>query len=340
MSVSEENDRPVAPDECIDAAAFAGGPVAVAVSGGPDSMALLWLLSQVAQTHGGAEIHALTVDHGLRPEAAAEAAQVGQWVKSWPHVKHAVLKIDSLGRQGGIMENARAARYDLLADHCRKNKTRALFVAHHLDDQAETFLFRLAKGSGLDGLAAMRRETRYDENLIIMRPLLDIPKSRLIATCRQNSISFVADPTNDDTGFARNRLRAAQDVLAAEGLTPKRLAVTAARMARARAALEHYAGESFRKCLVRENNAEVVFSYKDLREEPAEIRLRALLMAVEKVAPDEKGYGPRRERIEELADALFAEGAFRKRTLGGCVFSRDSGAGIIIIEREGGVVRP
>lgn len=339
MSVLEENDTPVAPDECVDATAFAGGPVAVAVSGGPDSMALLWLLSQAAQTNSGAEIYALTVDHGLRPEAAAEAAQVGQWVKNWPHVKHAVLKIDSLDGQSGVMENARAARYDLLADYCRKNKIKTLFVAHHLDDQAETFLFRLAKGSGLDGLAAMRRETRYDENLIIMRPLLEIPKSRLIATCRQNGMSFVADPTNDDTGFARNRLRAAQDVLAAEGLTSKRLAVTAARMARARAALEHYADQSFDKCLVKENKTEIVFSYEDLRKEPAEIRLRVLLMAVEKVAPDEKGYGPRRERMEELADALFAEGAFRKRTLGGCVFSRDLKAGTVVIEREGGGAR-
>jgi len=335
MSVSGENDRPVTPDECIDDAAFAAGrPVAVAVSGGPDSMALAWLLAQRGP------VHALTVDHGLRPEAGAEAAQVGQWVKNWPHVRHAVLKIDSLDGQGGVMENARAARYDLLADYCRKNKIRALFVAHHLDDQAETFLFRLAKGSGLDGLAAMRRETRYDENIIIIRPLLDIPKSRLIATCRQNGIPFVADPTNDDTGFARNRLRAAQDVLAAEGLTPKRLAVTAARMARARGALEHYAAQSFGKCLVKESKTEIAFNHEALMAEPAEIRLRVLLMAVEKIAPDEKGYGPRREKMEELAEGLFTGSVFRKRTLGGCIFSRDSGAGTVVIEREGGGARP
>lgn len=339
MSFSEENNAPVKPDECIDAAMLADGPVAVAASGGPDSMALAWLLAQRVQACGEGDIHVLTVDHGLRPESAEEAAQVGRWLKNWLHVRHVVLKIDNPDRQGSVMENARAARYDILADYCCEKKIETLFVAHHLDDQAETFLFRLAKGSGLDGLAAMRRETRYDENLIIMRPFLDISKSRLIATCRQNDIPFVVDPTNDDARFARNRLRAGQDILAAEGLTPKRLAVTAARMARARAALEYYAAQAFDESIVKESKTEIAFSYDALKADPAEIRLRVLLMAVDKIVPDEGGYGPRREKMEDMAEALFAERPFRKRTLGGCVFSRDSGKETVVVEREEGGIR-
>ena len=327
MDVSENSDTPLTLPE-VDFGAPAP-VVAVALSGGSDSMALCWLLSQWAEKNN-AQIHALTVDHGLRPEAAAEAVQVGQWVKGWPYTRHEILKLDMALDESRVMENARNARYKIMAAYCHGKDINQLFVAHHRDDQAETFLFRLAKGSGLDGLAAMRRESAKDD-VRIVRPFLDIPKSRLIATCHAHKIPFVEDPTNDDARYARPRLRQSYDVLAAEGLTPKRLAVTAERLARAKEALDHYAFVAFQKNLKEENGNKIILDYVGLKNDPSETRLRVLLMAMEKLASDEGGYGPRREKVEELAAALFSEAPFRKQTLAGCIFSRD---GDITIEKE------
>lgn len=357
MIVSEDSDMPLILPE-IDFGTPAPA-VAVALSGGPDSMALCFLLSQWAGKNG-TRIHALTVDHGLRPEAAAEAAQVGRWVKNWPCIKHHILHLsqDVIPAKAGIhltacvesemdpgsrpaaqglsgmttriMERARNGRYAALTDYCREHTIEKLFVAHHRDDQAETFLFRLAKGSGLDGLAAMRRESAKD-GILIVRPFLDIPKARLIATCHAHKIPFVEDPTNDDARYARPRLRQSYDVLAAEGLTPKRLAVTAARLARAKEALDHYAAAAFQKNIKEENRSKIILDYAELKNEPAETRLRVLLLAMEKLTPDEDGYGPRREKAEELVESLFSDMPFRKQTLGGCIFSRD---GNITIEKE------
>src|SRR5690606_21458404 len=128
-------------------------------------------------------IHALTVDHGLRAESAQEAKAVAAWVKDWPRIRHSVLNISALRGQSRRMEQAREKRYEVMARYCADKKIGHLFLAHHLDDQAETFLFRLAKGSGLDGLAAMKPRQRYDDNLVLLRPLLDTPKAALIKIC-------------------------------------------------------------------------------------------------------------------------------------------------------------
>ena len=303
--------------------------IALALSGGPDSMALCRLLSQWAAAGKGPEIHALTIDHGLRPEAAAEARLVGEWVKGWPRVRHAVLTLKDIKAKGRIMEKARQGRYEILSDYCRRQAIGRLFTAHHLDDQAETFLFRLAKGSGPDGLAAMRACSSYDDCLSIVRPLLGVTKDRLVATCRHYKIPFVADPTNDNPAFARNRLRQAQKILAREGLTPKRLAVTAGRMGRACEALDHYAKETFNGSLREQDGKRTAFDFAALAAAPAEISLRVLLMAMK-----DDGYGPRREGLEALAADLFFRENFKKRTLGGFMVSRDRKKGLIVLEKE------
>jgi tRNA(Ile)-lysidine synthase len=155
---------------------------AVAVSGGPDSMTLAKLLSSWA-TQNNKTIHALTVDHGLRAESADEAAQVAAWLKNWPNTRHSVLKWEGDKPQNRIQEEARNARYRLMTDYCAGQGISSLFLAHHQDDQAETFLLRLAMGSGLDGLAAMRAVHKTGAGLILLRPFLTLPKERLLATC-------------------------------------------------------------------------------------------------------------------------------------------------------------
>lgn len=304
--------------------------VAVAVSGGPDSMALCWLLSEWTNKNNGPEIHALTVDHGLRSESSAEAKLVAKRVKGWPRVRHEILTLSGLKGKSRVMERAREGRYDVMARYCRGHGISRLFTAHHLDDQAETFLFRLAKGSGPDGLAGMRPVYEYDANLTIVRPLLGISKARLIATCRRHKIPFFKDPTNDNPAFARNRLRHARDVLEQEGLSAKRLAVTAIRLRRACDALDDYAEMAFHQAIRLDTQRRAAFDFATLAAAPAEIRLRVLL----RVMRGEEGYGPRLERLESISTALFEDKNFKKATLGGFVIALERKKGLIILQKE------
>ena len=319
---------------CIDLSLH--GAIAVAVSGGPDSMAMGWLLSSYAQKHNKT-IYAYTVDHGLRAESESEARMVSQWLSSIPHIHHKILKWEGDKPDTRILEEARNARYALIAKAAKKDGCDHIFVAHHMDDQAETFLMRLAKGSGLDGLSAMKPVqdmTLNDGSVIsIVRPLLDVPKADLIELCDDHNIPYVRDPTNENKDYMRPRLRAAQSVLAEEGLTAKRLATTAQRLGRARAALEIMADELFQKSVKDIKTDEYVFDYSLLKKAPDELVIRVVLMAIEKIDPKES-YGPRMERVESLVDRILREEGFKSATLAGCLFCIDKKTMTLSIKKE------
>lgn len=300
--------------------------VAIGVSGGADSMALLWLLQGWCQRNDKA-LHVLSVDHGLREAAQEECALVASYCDGFDHVSHQLLQWDAPS-DVRIQEEARKARYTLINDYCRDHDIQHLFLAHHEDDQAETVLFRLAKGSGLDGLSGMREMQDY-EGLVLCRPLLNVAKQDLIETCEAESVSFVHDPSNDDDGYARVRLRQSMDVLAEEGLTAKRLSVTAMRMARAREALDVMAVRAESQYLLLKNTDRIEFN-KEFLSEPLETVVRVILKGIGDLG-NERDYAPRMEKLEDLAYALVNDLSFRKRTLGGVIFDRDDKAGRVIL---------
>ncbi|MGB4057743.1 MAG: tRNA lysidine(34) synthetase TilS [Alphaproteobacteria bacterium] len=306
--------------------------IAVALSGGPDSMALAGLLSEWVDKRGGPDIHALTVDHGLRPESREEAAGVSKWIKNWPRIRHEILKWEGKKPEKRIQEEARYARYRLMGDYCRERGIHSLFLAHHLDDQAETFLLRLAKGSGLDGLAAMR-PTQNKKGTNILRPFLFIPKERLVATCAAREIPFVNDPSNNSDDFARVRIRKSMAVLEAEGLTSKRLAVTAERLERARSALTIFTEKAIESSIVKKDTNCIVFKNSSLNQWPEEIVLRVVIDAIKTLRSEEE-YLPRMEKIESLFSDFMKPESFTKRTLGGLIFERDDKEGQFIISIE------
>lgn len=178
--------------------------IAIGVSGGADSMALLLLLRDWVRARGG-RLLALTVDHRLRAESTAEAQQVGRWVAALG-VEHQVLPWVGPKPSAGIQAGARAARLDLLAGAATSAGTLHLALAHHADDQAETRLLRQERGSGAAGLAGMPA-IREMPGLRIIRPLLPVPKAALLETCRHAGQPWVEDPSNYDPRFARARLR-------------------------------------------------------------------------------------------------------------------------------------
>lgn len=328
----------------VDAAAFASAmqgfeikALAVALSGGPDSMALLALVSEWAIPRD-IRVVALTVDHALRPESATEAQQVHEWVaRYFPPVTHKVLRRDVTHiTPTKLQEQARHDRYRMMADECHAQGVSHLLLAHHQDDQAETFLFRLCKGSGLDGLAGMQTERALGD-IHLIRPLLGFDKMSLMKTCHARDIPFVKDPSNGNDKFARVRLRQVMPLLAQEGLSAKRMSVTAQRLARARAALDQVTDQVWAQALMLTEEG-LMFNLSVLQEQPEDIRIRVLMRALTAVSGQDDEYGPRLERVEELAQMLFTESAegagFARTTLHHCIIEKSSARATLNIRRE------
>src|SRR5438445_1922092 len=220
---------------------FAGWKAApalvLAVSGGPDSIALMWLAARWRRSFKrGPRLIAVTADHGLSPEAAREARNVKRLAQAL-ELEHRTLRWRGAKPKAGLPAAARDARYRLLAQAARQGGATHIVTAHTRDDQAETLLMRMLRGSGITGLAAMARETERD-GVRLARPLLEISKAQLIATLNRAKIAFADDPTNRDKSFTRPRLRALMPQLAAEGGDARNLARLAARLARANAAVD------------------------------------------------------------------------------------------------------
>lgn len=272
-------------------------PLLLAVSGGPDSLALMHL----AVRWGGAPLHVATVDHGLRESAAAEAEGVAAAAENLG-LPHAILPWLGPKPRTRIQERAREARYALLAAHAQHIGARHILTAHHADDQAETVLFRLGRGSGIAGLAGMRRETQLAPGLTLVRPLLEKTKAELIAVCVGAGQAFVDDPSNVSPIFARGRLRALAPAAQQLGLDTPALVRLAARMARAEEALEAEAQRCLGLLVVTSDASGLAARLAPLADAKREILIRVLRHAIASVAPDAKT--PRLDRLETLATAI------------------------------------
>lgn len=262
--------------------------VLLAVSGGPDSTALMLLAHRWRTAAGTAtELHVATVDHGLRPESRAEAEAVGA-LAARLGLPHAVLTLPAPLPKARLQEAARHARYEALLAHALRVGAGAVATAHTLDDQAETVLFRLMRGSGLGGLAGIPAE-RPLQTLTILRPLLGRPKAELVALCEAAGVAFAEDPSNRNPRFARTRLRALLPSLAAEGFDAAALARLAGRMARAEAALE--AATDAASARLWPDEAPIRFARAGFAALPDEIGLRLLGRAIRVVAGGEVELG-------------------------------------------------
>ena len=283
----------------------------LAVSGGPDSIALMWLAARWRRgLRQGPRLVAVTVDHGLRAEAAAEAREVKRLARTLG-LEHRTLRWTGVKPKAGLPAAARSARYRLLARAARQSGATHILTAHTRDDQAETLLMRLLRGSGIAGLAAMARESERD-GVLLARPFLDVAKSQLIATLTRARLGFADDPTNRDLHFTRPRLRALMPVLAAEGGDPRNLARLALRLARANAAVEVLTDGAERYLALRDRDASRSafeagsadarsFDATAFAAMPEEIRLRLLKRAIDRVGhegPAELG------KVETLLAAL------------------------------------
>lgn len=291
----------------------------LAVSGGPDSVALM-LLAAAWSGRQRCKFAVATVDHGLRPESRREAEAVGGFAASLG-LPHRILSWEGEKPRTRLQERAREARYGLLLRHAGEIGADHLLTAHHADDQAETILFRLARGSGIAGLAGMPAAVRRGD-ITHLRPLLAVPKEALVGLCRSRGQAYFEDPSNADMSFARPRLRRLLRLLAQEGLDAASLQRLGRRAARAELALE--AATNTAREALKVTRGEGLFSAPigALREAPEEILLR--LVGAEIAALG--GAFPRLDRLESVANMLRAalqSGRSWSGTLGGTILSLD-----------------
>jgi tRNA(Ile)-lysidine synthase len=271
---------------------------------------------------------AVTVDHGLRAEAKREAAAAGKLARKLG-LTHRILKWSGKKPKTGLQQAARLARYRLLADAARKAKATLILTAHTLDDQAETVLIRMSRGSGLTGLGAMAGLARVpgnpDGNIRLARPLLDIPKSRLIATLKAGKIAFADDASNRDPKFTRVRFRELMPQLAREGLDARRLAQLARRLKRADVAIEAMVEQAFEFLTVDKPTPQaMVFEAGGFFILPAEITLRLLGRAIAKVGDEGPVELAKLEALKAALDmALKAPKVPFRRSLAGAIVTLD-----------------
>lgn len=292
--------------------------VALAVSGGPDSMALLllmdrWRRKRLKLGQPAPDLTILTIDHGLRKESGEEC----QFVLD---------KADELGYEAELLhwsgpkpttriqEMAREFRYQQMVAACHLRGIKTLMTAHHLDDQAETFLMRLARGSGVDGLSAMAIESRR-YGLRLLRPLLDFEKADLIAQLDQSGWSYRIDPSNTDTRFERVRLREGKEELEKLGLSSQMIGLAASRLRRAKTALNEISNDFLAKNVFITDYGTARVDQLAFSDAPDEIAIRALSKLLKLCGGSQDVANM--ARLENLTEKLKDDFS-TNRTLAGC----------------------
>ena len=315
--------------------------VAAAVSGGPDSTALMAVLARWRRLLPSTPpVSVLSVDHGLRPEAAAEAALVCRQAHALDMPCHVLRwRAAERDRREGLQARARAARYRLLGEWCAAHDA-VLVTAHALEDQAETLLMRLRRGAGVDGLAAMAPRTVVPcrqpsaPPVVLLRPLLTVPRARLAATAAAAGLRWVEDPSNRDRTHERVRVRALLAALAGEGFTAAALARSARRLGRARAALDVWRDEVLARHLRIRSPHWGEIAGDVYRALPEEMRLRLLLALVARFGARRGDHPPRLVAAERLLAAIDAGASGRWRPLGGALFGWRRG-GLVAMREPG-----
>ncbi len=289
-----------------------GRHLGLAVSGGSDSMALMHLARDWAKDTG-VLLHVATVDHGLRAESAAEAAQVARASHALD-LPHATLHWQGWDKRGNLQDAARTARLGLLAAWARDKGCTAIALGHTRDDQAETLLLRLARGSGVEGLAAMAA-CDHHHGATWLRPLLAFGREELRDDLRARGQDWIDDPSNDNTAFDRIKARQALQALAPLGIDADGLVATAARLRGARDSL-HWAARRAAQDVAQLDRGDILFDLNALNTLPADMVHRLVANALCVVAS-----APYRPRLDSLRAALAQD----KATLHGCLMTKAQG---------------
>ncbi len=287
---------------------YSDTPIAVAVSGGVDSVCLLVWLAKC-----GLNVTALHVNHKLRAAADTESKYVSDLCKSLNIPCH-IFEWTDIKPTSGLEAAARTARYKFMTDWCHKNGIKKLMLAHQADDQIETFLMNLGRGSGLYGLAAMARKS-YRDGIEIIRPLLNIYRADLIAYCNDNNIKYFVDEMNEDEQYTRVRIRKNRHLLSEKlGIEDSRILLAIENLGRIRDTLASDVDRLVESVLCRGG---AMFSDSFLFDQTPDIRLKFIGTLIQKIGGDK--YQPRLKSLGRALDNLSSDCKF---TLGHCIVRR------------------
>ena len=290
------------------------GPFVVGVSGGPDSMALA-ALSNFLKHEKKNRFFFVLIDHAIRKNSHQEALKVKKILKK-NNISLETLR-NRKKIKNNIQKNARDIRYKLLLKYCKKNKAKSILVAHHQDDQVETFLIRLSRGSGIEGLSSMSEKTKLN-GVNLIRPLLDFNKQQLIYISKKIFGKILKDPSNKDKKFLRTNIRELKGTLEKKGLDFDKIIRSIKNISTTKDAINFYVMRSIKKFVVFRNK-ETVIKLNLFRQEPDEIRFRIINEIIKKRTGSY--YPPKSKKVLNLING-FMSNRIKKRTLSGCIFER------------------
>jgi len=320
MPVTPDNDHTL--QEAITAAAQAStGLVSLAVSGGGDSIAMMHLAAKAIDP---ARLSVFTINHNLRDDAHGEIALVRSQASKLG-LQHRVADWHWDG-VGNLQASARSGRWEALGTLARRHEVGTIWMAHTEDDQIETFLMRLARGSGVDGLSGMAPQLRRD-GVVLARPLLGVTRQDLRSWLEQSGIGWCDDPSNDDTRFDRVRARQMADRLSDLGLTRTRVLQTVEHMQTARRSLR-IAGRSFVKAHYTQDQGDLILTHDAFDLLDADVPRRAFAAAIQWVSG-----GVHKPRFAQLLDAASRMSNGTKTTFSGCLLSPEAN-GSVRLARE------
>jgi len=292
--------------------------LAVAVSGGPDSLALAFL-AKCYSLKNKIKVKYFIVDHKLRKESLLEAKTIKDMLKKID-IDCKILPWNGKKPSKNIQAIARDKRYSLLVKECKKNDIRYLLLGHHVNDLLENFLIRLVRGSGLNGLISFNKNTKYkDQKLAILRPLLDIEKKDLIYVTKKVFNFFIKDPSNINKEFKRTRIRNLLQSLEKEGLDKKKLILTINNLKDSDRSIKFYLDKNLNENAIFLKKKNIYILNQNFFDQSHEIIFRSLTKIIQRLG--KKNYPVRGKSLNELIKEINAK-SFSKVTLGGCFIDR------------------
>jgi len=297
----------------------------IAVSGGPDSLALTALAKSYSYENK-CKIYYVLVDHNLRRNSSNEAKSVKKLLKKHQIILN-VLKNKKLIEKN-IQSEARVVRYNLLKSFCKKKKIKIILTAHNLEDQVETFFIRLSRGSGLHGLSSMKQINKIEGDINLIRPLLDFKKIKLIKISKLIFGKYYKDPTNKNTKYLRTRIRNLQESLETSGINYDQVIRSIRNLASSRDTLDQYFNKIYKNTVNKKNNI-IIINLKNFNKINQEMKMRVFKKAIKDLT--KAYYSTRSKKIFNLIDKIKVK-KNAKLTLGGCIIYREKNH--IILKKE------
>ena len=285
----------------------------VAVSGGPDSLALVALTKAYAQNKKS-KFYYLLIDHNIRKNSKKEASQVKKLLKN----NKIYLKIISNKRKivKNIQAEARITRYEILKNYCKEKNISIMLTAHNLEDQVETFLMRLSRASGLKGLSAMKPLTKITSKVSLYRPLLDTKKFFLIKISKNVFGKYFKDPSNNDLKYLRTNVRNLKKPLEKSGIKYEQIFKSIQNLSLSKSTLDEYFEKTFKRVIKRANK-EILINLSEYKELNSDIKIALINESIRLLKKNY--YDLRSKKVENLIN-IINKRDFKKTTLGGCIF--------------------